>query len=277
MELVGKAAPYLLAHGSSSPRLDAELLLAEVLGCQRMDLYMQFDRPLIDSELVRFRELCRRRAGGEPIAYIRERREFMSLEFRVSPDVLVPRPETEVLVSEAVRRLTERGGEGVYRGLDVGTGSGAIAIALLVAVPNLTMVATEISPAAVEVATGNAERHGVSDRLEIRVVDLVDGVTGPFDVVCANLPYIDPDWPDAVDPSVRASEPHIALFAGTNGMDLIGRLLPELPRLLLPGGTGYVEIDPRQAEDATARAAEIGDVNVISDLAGRERLLVIRR
>jgi release factor glutamine methyltransferase len=274
LDLVRKAAPYLQANGSGSARLDAELLLAEVLGCQRMDLYMQFDRPVAEAELGRFRALCRRRAGGEPIAYIRGRREFMSLDFKVTPAVLVPRPETELMVEEGVRRLRQRG-EQASRALDVGTGSGAIAISLLTAIPTLTVVATEISAAAAEVAVENGQRLGVGDRLEVRVIDLVDGVDGPFDLVCANLPYIDPAWPDAVDPAVAASEPHLALFAGPGGLDLVGRLLPELPRLLAPGGVSLLEIDPRQAEAARQLAGSIGEVQTRQDLAGRDRLLVV--
>src|SRR5437899_2898960 len=126
LELVGRAAPYLARHGSDSARLDAELLLSEVLGCSRMDLYLQFERPVVAGEVDRFRELCRRRAGGEPVAYILGRKEFMGLDFEVGPQVLIPRPETELLVEEALRRLSERDGRPPARVLDVGTGSGAI-------------------------------------------------------------------------------------------------------------------------------------------------------
>jgi release factor glutamine methyltransferase len=272
LELTGRAAPYLAKHGSTSPRLDAELLLAEVLHCNRMDLYMQFERPLTEAEVGHFRDLCRRRAGGEPMAYILGRKEFMSLDFTVNPSVLIPRPETEMLVEEGSRRLRESASP---RLLDVGTGSGAIAVAMLAAHAGLTAVATDISAAALLVAAANAERHGVSARLELRETDLVAGVEGRFDLVAANLPYIDPTWEEATTPEVAASEPHVALFAGGSGLDLFRRLLPELPRLLCPGGCALLECDPRQADALLEMAAPFGRVTLSNDLGGRERLLVI--
>ncbi|HEV3231551.1 MAG TPA: peptide chain release factor N(5)-glutamine methyltransferase [Candidatus Dormibacteraeota bacterium] len=307
LELVGKAAPYLARNGSTSPRLDAELLLAEALGCKRMDLYLQFERPLIDAELTRFRELCRRRAGGEPIAYIRGRKEFFSIELEVSPDVLVPRPETEILVEEALRLLRARAEaegragdaaedreapaepaageagshpdarrEPPWRLLDIGTGSGAIALALLHELPAATVVATDVSAAALAVARRNAGRLGLSGRVELREGDLDAGAAGPFDLVAANLPYIDPGWADAVTPEVAATEPGLALFAGRDGMDEIGRLLPRLPGLLAPGGAALLEFDPRMLAPLLAAAAEAAPrARVIKDLAGLDRVLVL--
>ena len=288
MELVAKAAPYLGKHGSSSPRLDAELLLAETLGVERMDLYLQFDRPLKPDEVSRFRELCRRRAGGEPVAYIRGRREFMSVDLLVTPAVMIPRPETELLVEEALRlcgasRPPTESDQAkqvpVARPcvvLDVGTGSGAIAVAMAVHNPACRVVATDVSADALRVASRNVERLELQDRVELRLGDLAQGLEGPFDLVLANLPYIDISWPDAVTAEVAASEPAASLFGGRDGLELVSRLLDDLPRLLGPGGTALLEVDPRNAPQALQLSAGLGAVRLIKDLAGHDRVLVVQ-
>lgn len=278
MDLVARAAPYLAQHGSQSPRLDAELLLAQALGCTRMDLYLQFERPLSSDEVDRYRALCRRRAGGEPVAYIRGLREFMTLTLVITPAVMIPRPETEILVEAALLRLEQppsAAGEKRQRTvLDVGTGSGAIALAIAAEHQDYRVVATDVSPEALEVAKLNLERLEMQDRVDLRQADLVDGIEGPFDLVLANLPYIDPDWPDAVTAEVAGSEPKQALFGGRDGLELIGRLLPELP-LLAPGGVAMLEFDPRQRDALLDLAAPIGRTSVLNDLAGWPRVLVV--
>jgi release factor glutamine methyltransferase len=277
MELVAKAAPYLAQHGSTSPRLDAELLLADALGLSRMDLYLQFERPLTGDEVDRYRELCRRRAGGEPVAYIRGRREFMSLDLLVTPAVMIPRPETELLVEAALKRLDSiPGGE---RGraplvLDVGTGSGAIALAMAAGRTDCRVVATDASAEALEVARQNVQRLEMQDRVELRHTDLVEGIDEEFDLVLANLPYIDPDWPEAVTAEVAGSEPALSLYAGKDGLDLFRLLLPELPRLA-PAGVALLEFDPRQRDALHQLASGVGTLEVLQDLAGRDRVLVI--
>jgi release factor glutamine methyltransferase len=277
MELVGKAAPYLASHGSASPRLDAELLLAEALGVKRMDLYLQFDRPLAEAEVARFRALCRRRAGGEPIAYIRGRREFMSVDLLVSPAVMIPRPETELLVEEALKISgAGLGPPTPTRVLDVGTGSGAIAVAMAVHHAACRVVATDNSAEALAVAGHNVERHEVQDRVELRLTDLAAGVEGRFDLVLANLPYIDRDWPEAVTSEVLASEPSAALFGGRNGLELVARLLDDVPRLLAQDGAVLLEVDPRNAAGAVALASRLGGASLLKDLAGRDRVVVVR-
>ena len=277
MELVAKASPYLAHHGSTSPRLDAELLLADALGLSRMDLYLQFERPLTGDEVDRYRELCRRRAGGEPVAYIRGRREFMSLDLLVTPAVMIPRPETELLVEAALKRLDaipagER--ERAPLVLDVGTGSGAVALAIAAGRTDCRLVATDVSAEALEVARQNVQRLEMQDRVELRQTDLVEGIDEEFDQVLANLPYIDPDWPEAVTAEVAGSEPSLSLYAGQDGLDLIRRLLPELPRLA-PGGAALLEFDPRQRDALHQLASGFGTLEVLQDLAGRDRVLVI--
>lgn len=292
MELVARAAPYLGKHGSSSPRLDAELLLAEALGVERMELYLQFDRPVKPEEVDRFRELCRRRAGGEPIAYIRGRREFMSVDLLVTPAVMIPRPETELLVEEALRlagisraaparAMEESRGNDVpappppCRALDVGTGSGAIAVAMAVHHATCRVLATDVSAAALEVAARNVERLELQDRVELRRADLAEGIDGPFDIVMANLPYIDRAWPGAVTSEVAASEPEAALYGGRDGLELVARLLEDLPRLLAGGGAALLEVDPRNAGRALHLASGLGQGRLIKDLAGHDRVLVV--
>jgi release factor glutamine methyltransferase len=277
MDLVAKAAPYLALHGSTSPRLDAELLLADALGLTRMDLYLQFERPLTGEEVDRYRQLCRRRAGGEPVAYIRGRREFMSLDLLVTPAVMIPRPETELLVEAALKRLDAIPAEEGNRApvvLDVGTGSGAIALAMAAGRTDCRVVATDVSTEALEIARQNVQRLEMQDRVELREADLVDGVEEVFDLVLANLPYIDPDWPEAVTGEVAASEPSVSLYAGKDGLDLFRRLLPELPRLA-PGGAALLEFDPRQRVALEALASMVGAVEILQDLAGRDRVLVV--
>jgi release factor glutamine methyltransferase len=246
LDLVARAAPYLGKHGSDSPRLDAELLMAQALGIERIDLYLQFERPLTEAEVSTYRALCRRRAGGEPVAYIRGRREFMSLDLLVTPAVMIPRPETEVLVEEGLRRLwgAVASGRDGLRALDVGTGSGAIAVALAV---------------------------------ELRRGDLTAGIEGSFDLVAANLPYIDPEWDGAVTPEVAASEPAEALFAGKNGLDVVGRLLPQLDSLLAEGSAALIEFDSRQRTHLVPLAEHLGRVRILPDLAGLDRVLVLER
>lgn len=239
-----------------------------------MELYLQFERRVSTSEVDRFRELCRRRAGGEPVAYIRGRKEFMSIDLAVTPAVLVPRPETETLVEEGLRLLQVLA-RPTPRVLDVGTGSGAILLALLHHHPASTGLGTDISAAALDVARGNAERLGFSSRATFMETDLAAGVTESFDLVAANLPYLDPGWPDAVDPGVAATEPAEALFGGRGGLELIGRLMGDLPRLLRPGGVALLEVDPRNAAAALTLGAGIGSARMVCDLAGRERVLVI--
>jgi len=277
LELVAKAGPYLATHGSTSPRLDAELLLADVLGIGRMDLYLQFERPLSAAEVDRFRGLCRRRAGGEPVAYIRGHKEFMSIDLVVSPDVMIPRPETEILVEEALRLLAANGKEAAARVLDVGTGSGAIAVAVAVHSPAAHVVATDISSAALGVARQNAERLELLDRVEFLESDLADACEGRYDLVLANLPYIDPGWPDAVTPEVAATEPGLALWGGQDGLELVGRLLRRIPELVDDGGSALFECDPRNSARLVALAEAYGQTRVLKDLAGLDRVIVVGR
>ena len=267
--MLKRAAGHLEKHGSSSARLDAELLLANVLGLRRLDLYMQLDRPMTEPELDRYRALIARRARGEPVAYLVGHKEFMALDFEVTPAVLVPNPDTEVLVQRAVAIAREAQHE--IRAADVGTGSGCIAVALAHYAPRVVVWASDVSPAALEVAGRNIAKHGLGERVHLVCGDLLDPVPGDLDLVCANLPYV--DAAAALPPEVRA-QPASALFAGAGGAELVTRLLESAPGRLRVGGRVLVEIDPAILAPiaATARRA-FAHHRVHRDLGGHERVI----
>jgi release factor glutamine methyltransferase len=262
-------------RGIASPRLDAELLAAHGLGLSRVQLYTQFDRPLDASELAGLRELVKRRQAGEPVAYITGRKEFWSLDLAVDARVLIPRPDTETAVEEALERLPT---DATGRVADVGTGSGAIALALARARPGLAVLASDVSPEALAVARGNAERLALA-------VTFVEGnllapllPLGPFDLIVANLPYVPTGEVPGLAAEVRR-EPALALDGGADGLDLVRRLVADAGEALVPGGALVLEIGAGQAA-ATAEllaAAGLEDLRIRRDLAGVERVVSGRR
>ncbi len=255
-----------------SPRLDAELVCAHVLGCDRVGLYLAMDRPLSGAERDALRALVRRRLAREPVAYLIGRREFYGLAFAVTPDVLIPRPDTETLVEAALGLAPA---EDPVRVLDVGTGSGAIAVALAHVRPAWRVTATDVSPGALEVARGNARRHGAA--LELVEGDLFTPVAGRrFDVIASNPPYIPRGL--AVQPELR-HEPAGALFADGEGLTLLFELLDRAPTHLEPGGHLLLEFGERQDGPLVRRAREAGvwsRVAVLTDLSGSPRVLHAR-
>jgi release factor glutamine methyltransferase len=269
VEVLKLSADYLQKHGSDSPRLDAELLLAHALAMRRLDLYLNFDRALDESELAAYRALVARRAGGEPVAYLTGHREFMGLDFEVSPDVLVPNPDTEVLVQRAVAIAREL--ERPFRVADVGTGSGCIAISIAHYARNTDVWASDISPEALDVAGRNVARHHVGARVHLRHGDLMDELAGEFDLVCANLPYVDAG---AELPAEVTAQPERALYAGEAGAALVGRLLAEAPGRLRKGGRVLAELDPSILPAAVEVAARgFAGHRVHRDAGGHERVL----
>ncbi|MBM4396415.1 MAG: peptide chain release factor N(5)-glutamine methyltransferase [Deltaproteobacteria bacterium] len=272
-EVLGRSTRWLAERGSPSARLDAEVLIAAALGIRRLDLYLAPERPLADDERDRLRELVRRRGAGEPIAYIRGTREFYGLDFAVTPAVLIPRPETEVLVDEVLARLAtlEAPAPAIA---DVGTGSGAIACAIALRDPRVRVVATDASAAAIEVARRNVAAHGLEARVEIRCCDLLDAVPREpcLDAVVSNPPYVADDEAGLLDASVREFEPHSALFAGPDGMSVTRRLVEEAVPRLRRGAPLVVEVGtPAQA--ARVEALLLGtpglcDVHALPDAAG---------
>ena len=241
LDVLRRATGYLESHGSSSARLDAELLLAQALGVRRIDLYLQFERPLGEEELQPYRDLIGRRGKGEPVAYLIGRKEFMKLDFEVSGAVLIPNPDSEVLVELAVSWARERGGP--VRVADVGTGSGCIAVSVAHYVPQAEVWATDDDPEALEVARRNVRRHGLEERVRLCCGDLLSPVTATIDLVCANLPYVAPE-DEATLPADVLAQPHHALFAPDRGAGLVNRLLAQAPDRLAGGGAVLAEIGP---------------------------------
>jgi len=279
LEYLQVTATFLVGRGIEGARLDAELMLAHVLTLTRTQLYTNFERPLAADEVDRFRELVKRRANREPVAYILGRREFWSMDFTVDRRVLVPRPETELLVEVVLDALKARG-VAAPRVADVGTGSGAIAIAIAKEAPEASVVATDRSGAALEVAPANAALHGVESRIEFVAGDGCAALAGkgPFDAIVSNPPYIRSAEMTALAPEVREWEPRWALESGAEGMDVTTPLVEQAFELLVPGGTLAVEVGTQAAlvRDAfLARGYEA--VAVRRDLAGLERVVTGRR
>jgi len=276
VDLLRVTTEYLAKKGSTSPRLDAELLLAETLGLPgRVELYLQHDRPLTGAEVDGYRELVKRRSQGEPVAYLLGRAHFYEEQLEVTPAVLIPRPDTETLVEAALARLPAAS---TARLADVGTGSGAIAIAVARQRPGLAVVATELSPQAAAVARRNVARYELAARVQVVEADVLTGVDGRFDLVVSNPPYIADDDP-RVDPGVRRYEPAAALFAGADGLAVIRRLLSEVPSRLAPDGALLLEVGAGQASTVAALAASLGwtVLGTRKDLGEVERVVELGR
>jgi release factor glutamine methyltransferase len=322
LELARKAADVFRERGLESARLQAELLLAWILGLERLDLYLQYDRPVTEAELAAFRAAVRRRLRHEPLQYIVGEVAFRGLTLRVDRRVLIPRPETEVLAGEVLawaQQRSDAGGSGLaasgrlrsgtesrgrrtgdgesgsaasgaLRGsaesavgrltaLDVGTGSGALAIVLAAEGGFASVVATDVSQGALEVAAENALRAGVSDRIEFRLGDLWSPIAASerFDVVVSNPPYVPERERATLAPEVRDWEPAEALFAGEDGLRVVDALVAGAPDRLRPGGLLALELGLGQAAVVAGRVRSTAgyvDVRVVRDLANRERIML---
>ena len=272
-EARARATDTLRRAGAPTPALDADLLLAHVLGLPNETLVAHPEFELTSDEEERFDVLIVKRADGAPVAYLRGFKEFYGLRFAVDPRVLVPRPETEVLV-EAVRSYA--GGRALTV-VDVGTGSGAIAIALVVSDPNLRLIATDVSAAALAVARTNAAAHGA--QIDFRKGDLLGPITERVDVVAANLPYLRDDAFEqlAGDRTSLAFEPRVATAAGQDGLALVRHAIGDLARVLAPDGAAFFECDPPQVDEVAALLSALGPTGVIRDLAGLDRVVRVRR
>jgi release factor glutamine methyltransferase len=268
LEVLKLAADHFQKHGSDSARLDAEVLLAHALGMRRLDLYLKFDRLLTEPELSKYRALTAKRAKGEPVAYLVGHKEFMGLDFVVTPAVLVPNPDTEILVQRAVELAREAGR--ALRIADVGTGSGCIAIAIAHYAQNAEVVASDVAQDALDVAAQNVATHGLGDRVKLICGDLMAPFTGSFDIVCANLPYLAAG--SRLAPEVVA-QPAAALYADKQGSALIARLLDEAPARLNAGGRVLAELDPSITASVVDAAKQFAGHRIHRDLAGHERVI----
>jgi release factor glutamine methyltransferase len=263
---------YLKEHGSESARLDAEVLLAHARNCKRIQLYTDYDAVLPDDVRARMRGLVKRRAAAEPVAYLVGHREFFSLDFEVTRDVLIPRPDTETLVVEALELLKPVANSRI---LEIGTGSGCIAVSLAVNRREARVVATDTSPAALAVASRNAERHGVEDRIEFRSGDLFAPLRDreQFDLIVSNPPYVSTAEIDRLAADVREHEPRSALDGGADGLDVIRRIVTDAAPFLAAGGWVVLECSPEQVPAVRELFGQTGyaEVRVRQDLAGRGR------
>jgi release factor glutamine methyltransferase len=254
--------------GGPTARLDAEVLLSHLLGMNRHRMLLTSELWISEQE---YDLLVNRRIAGEPVAYIVGRREFWSLDMVVTPDVLIPRPDSETLIVAALEVC-----QAPRRILDLGTGSGALLLAALSEWPQATGLGVDASAAALAVAAGNAERLGFAARAAFRIGNWGDGLAEQFDLVLSNPPYVEEKA--ELSPEVRDHEPASALFAGADGLDEYRRLVPQLPGLLTPGGVAILEIGSTQAGAVRALAAAAGlNGEVRRDLAGLDRAVVLRR
>jgi release factor glutamine methyltransferase len=285
MRLLNWTTDFFRKRGSESPRLDAEVLLAHARGCARIELYTAFDTEPTEEQREAFREMVRRRGEGAPVSYLVGYREFYSLRMRVNESVLIPRPETEHVVIEALdqaKLMNAASPDGELNIVDVGTGSGAIAITIAKHLPKAKLTAIDISDDALQIAKWNAEQHGVTERVTFVEGDLLAPVpaNGKVDIVVSNPPYVSEAEYAELAATVRDHEPRGALVAGPQGTEVIERLIAEAAPRLRSGGRLIIELSPMIAEACLQMVNTSGnftDGKLIKDLAGLRRVLTAKR
>ena len=271
---------------SGSSRLDAEVLLAEALQCERIALYTRFNEVPPEEAMVQFRAWVKRRAAGEPVAYLVGHREFYSLSFQVSPAVLIPRPETEHVVMSALE-FTKSVDDRPIRIIDVGTGSGCIAVTLAKQLQqtetDVAIAATDLSSDALAIARENAKQHEVDDRIRFFEGDLLAALpagSSPVHLIVSNPPYIGTGEINTMDSHVKDHEPHIALFSGVTGTEIVSRLIDQSTSMLLPGGTLIFETSPINIDrcvEIVKQNPEFDSVSVEKDFSGLNRVVIAKR
>ncbi len=284
-ELLEVTADYLKEKEIESPRLSAEILLAHQLDVQRMDLYLNFDKPLNESEISGYRSLIRRRIKREPAQYITGVQEFWSLEFMVGPQTLIPRPESEVLIEQAIKLLNADPifKDKAFKLLDLGTGSGALAISMAKEMPQARIWATDISSEALDLAQLNAKKHGVSDRIEFYQGDLWGPMRdrdAAFDIILSNPPYVSDEEYEGLPPEVRDYEPRVALGGYEGGMYYIERIIAEGSDFMNPKGWLLLEMAPHQTEkalDLIGQNKGYGEKYRIKDYSHNYRVVVAQK
>jgi len=284
-QALNAAVEFLTVARVPSPRMNAELLIMFTLDCDRAYLYAHPERELTAEDLARCDEALARRATGVPAQYITGHQEFWGLDFIVSPAVLIPRPETEHVVEAVLElaRLAQPDGRSRpsphgLRIVDVGTGSGAIALALAKELPSAEIHATDISPEALDIARANAARHELTSRIEFHGTDLLSGLpTGSFDFVVSNPPYVGESEEDSVQLEVRKFEPRNAVFAGPTGVEVIERMIPQARAALAPGGWLVFEISGTIADRVRSLLLSWDEVEIRNDLQGIARVAIARK
>ncbi|MEG6585179.1 peptide chain release factor N(5)-glutamine methyltransferase [Dendrosporobacter sp. 1207_IL3150] len=268
---------YFGEKGVENPRLDAEVLLSHILHKERIQLYVHFDQPLQQHELMAFREAVKKRAARLPVAYITGHKEFMGLDFCVTPAVLIPRPDTEVLVEAALKRLKDTDQPEI---LDIGTGSGAIVVSVLANIITARGTAVDISEKALAIAKVNAEKNNVAERLQFYQGDIYQPVQGRiYDAILSNPPYIPNEDISTLAPEVR-QEPALALAGGQDGLDFYRRIINDASKYLKPGGFIALEVGIHQARPVASLAESISELSfdsIISDYGGIERVVILKR
>ena len=258
--------------------IEAQVLLRDTLGIDRATFHASPDRELSHEDAEAFHGTLERRIEGEPLSYITGQREFYGLDFVVTPDVLVPRQETEFLVEAVLGYARSRGEDGGDLTIaDIGTGSGAVAVALGCHLPNATVYATDVSQEALRVADENVQRHGLDGRVHLRHGDLFEALAGPVDVVASNPPYLSDDEVAELPPDVQR-EPTLALAGGVDGLDMLRRLIVGAREYVYPGGLLALEIDPRRLEastDLVRRTFPCSTIGVVKDHAGLDRVVTV--
>lgn len=284
LRLLKWTTEFFQSKNFESPRLDAEVLLATALDVPRIQLYARYNDEPGEEARTAYRELVRRRSEGVPVAYLVGHKEFYSLDLRVDPNVLIPRPETEHLVIEAIdtgRALLQQGAAELTI-VDCGTGSGAIAIALASHLPKARIIATDQSEAALRIAQYNVDKHKFESRIELRQGDLLAPLAGspPVDMIVSNPPYVSQQEYDQLDREVREHEPREALLAGERGTELIERLAEQAADQLKSGGRLIVEFSPMiagQVRSFLEKSGTYDDIRVIKDVARNDRIVSARR
>jgi len=279
-KLLNWVTQYLTGKGIESPRLNAELLISHVVGLKRIELYTQFDRSVPPEQLDQLRNLVKRAGQNEPIAYLVSKTEFYSLEINVTPDCLIPRPETELLVERAIEFLRERHSRIQYV-CDLCTGSGCIAVAIAKNFSDTRIIATDICDAALAVAAGNIKKHQLGERITLLCGDLFDPVisgldVNEFDLIVSNPPYVSTGEYEKLDKNVKDYEPKKALFAGINGLDVYYPIIEKTGRFLKPDGALILEIGYAQGpavKELLEKTGEFHNIKIEKDFHNNDRIV----
>jgi release factor glutamine methyltransferase len=272
---------YLTHKGVDSPRLSAELLLSHVLELKRIELYTQYNKVVVQEQLDRLRDLVKRAGLHEPVVYLVGRTEFYSIEFEVTPDCLIPRPETELLVQRSIEFLRKRTGPQLV--CDLCTGCGVIAVAVAKNVPDAQVLATDISEPALAVAAKNVEKHKLQERIKLRQGDLFEPLVpqlDQFDLIACNPPYVSAPEYEALDKNVKDYEPRIALYAGQDGLDLYRMIVEKVSQFLKPDGSLLLEIGYTQGPAVRELLEQTGvfaQIRIDKDLQSHDRVVAAQR